>query len=340
MNLFAAVVLAAISNPAGAPASIQHARIEVRSGTIPAAALAEAARDRDESWVGWSVPAIPKPVEMCCLDDRFKASGCSLAEGNDSWGTSDQDVHPGASQFFVLVQTREGAPRRIRVLSPTCPVEGADRRVTWLGAVEPAASLDALEPLLDARRDEVADTALAAVAHHADARADAILERRALDRAASREARQQAMFWAANARGPSGYRMVERILSTDPSGDVREHAIFALTQSELPEAPERIRRASVEDRDPDVRAQALFWLAQTHADGAGRWILSRLDADRDPHVREQAVFALSQLEDGTDWLLDLVRSDRGAETKKRALFWLGQSDDPRALQEIEKILAR
>jgi hypothetical protein len=340
MNLFAAMVLAAISAPAGAPASIQHARIEVRSGTTPAAALAEAARDKEESWVGWSVPAIPKPVEMCCLDDRFKRSGCSLAEGNDSWGTTDQDVRPGGGQLFVLVQTRDGGPRRMRVLSSTCAVDGADRRVVWLGSVEPGASLDALEPLLDARRDEVAGTALAAVAHHADARADAILERRALDRAASKEARQQAMFWAASARGGSGYRLVERVLSSDPSGDIREHAAFALTQSELPEAPGRIRRASVEDRDPDVRAQALFWLAQTQAEGAGKWIVSRLDAERDAHVREQAVFALSQLPDGTDWLLDLVRSDRGADTKKRALFWLGQSDDPRALQEIEKILSR
>ena len=148
------------------------------------------------------------------------------------------------------------------------------------------------------------------------------------------------MFWAANARGPSGYRLVERILSSDPSGEIREHAIFALTQSEVPEAPERIRRASVEDRDAEVRAQALFWLAQTQDEGAGKWIVSRLDADESEHVREQAVFALSQLEDGTDWLLDIVRSKRDHETKRRALFWLGQSDDPRALQEIEKILNR
>ena len=57
-------------------------------------------------------------------------------------------------------------------------------------------------------------------------------------------------------------------------------------------------------------------------------------------MREQAVFALSQLEDGTDWLLDVLHSDRDADTKRRALFWLGQSDDPRAMEEIEKILNR
>jgi HEAT repeat protein len=340
MSMLVGIVLAAISTSPEAPASIRDARIEVRSGTTPAAALAEAARDKGESWVGWSVPAIPKPVEMCCLDNGFERSGCSLGAGSDSWGTSDVNERPGTSHFYVLVQTRDNAPRRTRILSPTCPVDGRDRRVIWLGAVDPGASLAALEPLLDAKRDEVSSSALAAVAHHADPRADAILEHRALDRTASKETRQQAMFWAANARGPSGYRLVEKILGSDPSGEIREQAVFALTQSEVPEAPERIKRASVDDRDAEVRGQALFWLAQTKTEGAGKWIVSRLDAERSEHVREQAVFALSQLEDGTDWLLDIVRSDRGAETKRRALFWLGQSDDPRAMEEIEKILNR
>src|SRR4029079_4743401 len=125
-----------------------------------------------------------------------------------------------------------------------------------------------------------------------------------------------------------------------PSGEIREHAVFALTQSEVPEAPERIRRVSVEDKDAEVRAKALFWLAQTQDEGAGKWIVSRLDAEQSEHVREQAVFALSQLEDGTDWLLNVLPSRRDRQTFRKALFWLGQSNDPRALQEIEKILDR
>ena len=340
MSALIGSVLAAIAIHAAAPATIPEARIEVRSGTTPAAALAEAARDKGETWVGWSVPALPKAAETCCFDQRFKRSGCSLGDGKDSWGTTSQDVRLGPDELYVLVRTTGGAPSRVRMVSPTCLVHGGDRRLIWLGAVDAGASIATLEKLLDVGAEQVSDSALAALAFHADARADAVIERRALDRSASKEDRQQAMFWAANARGPSGYRLVERILSSDPSGDIREHAIFALTQSEVPEAPERIRRASVDDKDADVRAQALFWLAQTQDEGAGKWIVSRLDADESDHVREQAVFALSQLEDGTDWLLDIVRSKRDHETKRRALFWLGQSDDPRALQEIEKILNR
>jgi HEAT repeat protein len=103
---------------------------------------------------------------------------------------------------------------------------------------------------------------------------------------------------------------------------------------------DRIKQAAVEDRDPDVRAHALFSLSQTRSKGAGEWIVSRLDAEKDDHVREQAVFALSQLPDGTDWLLHVLRSKRDTETVRHALFWLGQSKDPRAFDELEKILDR
>ena len=340
MSILLGLVLAATSTAPGAPASIQGARIELRAETTPAAALAEVARDRSDSWVGWSVAAVPKPMEVCCFDLKFKRGGCSLRDGEDSWGSNDQDSHPSAGEIYVLVGTKDGAPNRMRIVSPSCPVDGAGRRVLWLGPVDGGASLSVLEKLLDGKTRSLETHALAAIAYHADPKADALLERRALDRKASKEDREQAMFWAAHARGASGYRLVERILGSDPSGDIREKAVFALTQSDLPEAPERIRRVSLEDRDPDVRAQALFWLAQTKAPEAGKWIVSRLDAEENAHVREQAVFALSQLEDGTDWLLDVLHSDRDADTKRRALFWLGQSDDPRAMEEIEKILNR
>ena len=341
MSVVVAAVLAALSSPAPpAPASIEHARIEVRSGMSPAAALAEAAQTKGESWVGWSVAALPKAAEICCFDHRFKNAGCSLAETKDSWGTHDDDVRPGRAELYVLVRTTAGAPSRVRMVSPSCPVHGADRRLVWLGPVDAGASLAVLDDLLDARDEKVAENAMAAIAFHADPRADAPLARRALDRAASEHAREQAMFWAAQVRGRAGYKLVEGILGSDASGEIRQHAVFALTQSQLPEAPQRIKRVAVEDRDPEVRSQALFWLAQTNVEGAGEWIVSRLDAEQDEEVREQAVFALTQLRDGTDWLLDVLHSKRDPEIIRKALFWLGQSKDPRALAEIEKILDR
>jgi len=342
-NTVAFVIAAVLGLPVRAidpPASIEHALIELRAGTAPAAALDGAGRGKTPEWVGWSVTALPGAHDVCCFTNDFKRRGCSLADRDNSWGTSDEFEGNGPTDLYVLIESREGRPSRVRIMSSSCQVDGAKRRLVWLGPVEPGASLAALSRLVEETSDDVGEPALAAIAYHADPRADALLEKRALDRSLSEEARKQAIFWAGHARGDAGYRLVERVLESDPSGDIREHAVFALTQSSIPGAAERIKRVAVEDRDNDVRAQALFWLAQTNAAGAGAWIVGRLDAEQDDHVREQAVFALSQLPDGTDWLLKILRSKRDSETIRRALFWLGQSDDPRALQEIEKILAR
>jgi hypothetical protein len=323
-----------------APASIANATIEVRSGQAPAAALNDAARGKSPAWVGWSVQAVPEARGACCFTTNFKRTGCSLADRDNSWGTTDDSDRGGPTELYVLVESKAGRQSRVRLMSPTCPVDGAGARVVWLGPVDPAASLAALSRLLDAdtSRDAVGEPALAAIAHHQDAGADALLEKRAFDRSLSKPAREQALFWAGNVRGDAGYRLIERVLSSEPTGDLRQHAVFALTQSSVPGATDRIKRVALEDKDNDVRAQALFWLAQTDVEGAGDWIVGRLDAEQDDHVREQAIFALSQLDDGTDWLLKVLRSKRDPETIRRALFWLAQSEDPRAFQEIEKIL--
>ena len=323
-----------------APALIDNARIEIGSGSSPRKALDAVGRGKSPEWVGWSIEAIPQARDACCFTKNFSHRGCSLSDRDSSWGTSNRFALSGGSDIYVLAEVTDGRPSRVRVVSQSCPIDGADRRIVWLGPVEPGASLTALSRLLESDDRDVFDPALAAVAFHADPRADALLEKRAFDRELPEEARKQAIFWAGNARGQAGYRVLERILSSESDGRLREHAVFALTQSSVPGASDRIKRVALDDRDNEVRAQALFWLAQTNAPGAGEWIVGRLDAERDEHVREQAVFALSQLKDGTDWLLKILRSKRDPETIRRALFWLGQSNDPRALQEIEKILDR
>jgi HEAT repeat protein len=346
MRRTVALFVATLACPAAwsvdAPDSIANARIEVKAGTSPASAAGGVGRGTTAEWLGWSVPARPDVRSACCFTDNFKRRGCSLAGRDTSWGTSDDFARGDAAEMYVLVERKGGSPTRVRVISPSCPVDGADRRLVWLGPVEAKSSLDALSRMLDVKTNgnDVDEPALVAIAYHQDAAADALIEKRAFDRSLSTEARQQAIFWAGNTRGEAGYRLIERVLTSEPSGELREHAVFALTQSSVPEASARIKRVALEDRDSDVRAQALFWLAQTNVEGAGEWIVGRLDTEQDDHVREQAVFALSQLNDGTDWLLKLLRSKRDTETIRRALFWLGQSKDPRALAELTKILEK
>jgi HEAT repeat protein len=332
-----AAVLVSTAAAAEIPASIKNARVEAGSGSM-SSAFARIGRGSTGEWLGWSVPSLPQANHCCCFSRNFTVRGCSLAEPDEGWGTTNEDGAPRASEVFVLVEAKNGRPARVRIMSPGCEIEGAGRRLVWLGPADAGASIDFLSRIATGPDEDVAQPALAAIAYHADARADAFLEKRALDRSLDEDGRQQAIFWAGQARGRRGYDLLDRVLDEEPDGDIRQHAAFALSQSDEPAAADRIQRVAVEDRDPDVRAHAYFCLSQTKMPGAGEWIVSRLDLEKNDRVREQAVFALSQLPDGTDWLLKVLRSKRDPETVRRAFFWLGQSNDPRALEEIEKIL--
>ena len=330
----AGALLAAAAFGADLPPALTGAQVEVLPGVSPRAAQARAA---DGDWLVWSVPAVAGAEELCCWNGS-RARGCSLGREPQGWGGSpNAAAQPGARELVVFARVERHAVSALRAVARGCPVDGAGRRVLWLGTVAPEASLEIVSALVEAG-GEPGETALAAAAHHAGAGADALLERRVLDRALASEARGQALFWAGHARAAAGYSLLDRVLDSEPDVELRQQALFALTQSSVPEAPDRLRRAAVDDASSEVRGQALFWLAQSDAPGAGDWILGRLDAETDEEVRGQAVFALSRLDDGTDRLLAVLRSERDAETIRQALFWLGQSDDPRALAELERIL--
>ncbi len=93
--------------------------------------------------------------------------------------------------------------------------------------------------------------------------------------------------------------------------------------------------------DSDLREQAIFWLGVLRgAEGLAE--LQRLLAEQPggEHA-DHLVFAMAQNPGGTEVLLALVRRpDVALEVRRQALFWLGQSDDPRALDEISRLLAR
>jgi hypothetical protein len=341
----ASFALAAAFAPATAqPTSLSNARIETAPGLAPLDALARHGRGGDSPWIAWGVPAVAGTGELCCFDGfrdgAARNRGCSLDHRERGWGTRD-DGRPAVarpSELIVFAEAGAGTVTRWLPVSPGCPVDGDGRRVVWLGAVTPAASLAALEATVDRGDSDAAETALAVAAHHADAGADRLLEEVVLDRGRG-ELREDALFWAGHLRGERGLALIDRILAGEPDRELREHALFAATQSEAPGALDRVRRTAVEDRDPEMRGQALFWLAQSDDPQAGAWILRRLDLERDPEVREQAVFALSQLDDGADHLLALLSRRDDPDLVRQALFWLGQSDDPRAMAKLEELLS-
>lgn len=134
--------------------------------------------------------------------------------------------------------------------------------------------------------------------------------------------------------------LLERWSSGAASKGVREAALAALAYHASPSAAERLARIGRQAADRGRRGQALFWLAETGDPRAAGWIEDVIARDPDSHLREQAVFALSQVDGSVPRLVRLLRETDHPDVRRQALFWLAQSDDPRALDELEKILDR
>lgn len=337
-SLLAALVVSSLPVLALEP-PIRDARIELAAGTDPAAAVAAAGAE--PTWIGWTTSSVSADARLCCGFDHGRVRGCSLADEDGGLSADRHDRRPETTgELVVLAEACEGRVRRLRLVTPDCPVDGAGKRVVWLGRVETDRSLELVERLVDSPDDEVAEPALSAVAFHAGERPDRFLDRVANDAARPGGEREQALFWAGHLRGARGYELLDRFLASGADADLRSHALFALTQSADPRASGRLKEASARDRSDEVRGQGLFWLAQSEAPEAAAWIRARIDADPSAEVREQAVFALSQLDDGADHLLALMRSSRDPAVVRQAFFWLGQSEDPRAIAAIEEVLLR
>lgn len=295
-----------------------------------------------DGWVAWQVPMVADAGAPCCFTWRRGApaqNGCDLDARDWSFGTDSK--HPlHDSTLAVYAHVVKGRIDRLRGVASACPVEsrGAIRR---LDAVVPAQSVALLADWLagaDAVHD--GDSALAALAYHADASATRAIAARA-EPTHDEDDREQALFWLGQTRGPEGADIVEHYATTDADPDLREKAVFALSQSHAGDPYSRILAISRSDRTAHVRSQALFWMAQMEDARAQADITAALASETSDDVREQAVFALSQLKQGQaeDALIAIVRGDYPRSVKKQALFWLGESGSPRAIEVIDAALA-
>jgi HEAT repeat protein len=343
--------LLALVAAAAAPA-IANARMASRSaagGLAPAVEAALAAAP-GPGWIAYTVP-VEARQRICCWDSSSHGEGCCdrcrLEKGEGfSTGARETPVPlETAGTGLVLLRAEGGRVGRVRLFSSDCAVDAGGLPVTLLTDVAPAQSLRLLSGYVEAKGDgrgkSVREGALAAIAHHADAGADDILE--GFTRPGRPEhLRKEAAFWLGNARGQRGYEVLVRMMREEPSDDLRAHVTFALSQSEVPEALTDLIRAARRDASAQVRGQALFWLAQEAGDRAAGTITRAIDDDPDTEVKEKAVFALSQLpkEQGVPLLIEVARNHRNREVRKKAMFWLGQSNDERALEFIEGVLTR
>src|SRR5260370_14788636 len=293
---------------------------------------------------------------MCCGSNGgdwngWKACSPCQLEGSrsaDSYNVPGGDVKlEGPSNMVVLFRAEWRKIGKIRAVSENCILDAGGLQVIWLTGAKPAESVKLLERFVDGKEldkrgeERLSRGALMAIAMHGDASAD-----QAFAKFTSPEEpegmRREPAFWAGEARGSPGVQLLKREAKEDPSSDVRAHVTFALSISKENNAVDEMIRMAHEDSSGHVRGQALFWLAQKAGKKASGAITGAIENDPDTEVKKKAVFALSQMpkDDGVPKLIQVAQNNKNLEVRKQAMFWLGQSNDPRALDFFEEVLAK
>jgi hypothetical protein len=354
------MVLGLTAQGAAAQGRIANARTETRTAAQGVAREAAALAARSGvTWIGYRMPMITGPRQMCCFDTISDANACCgvcrlESGGGVSMSTGDlRDSRGGritlepATEFLILARLEAGRVTRVRTFTPDCDIDATGMALVWLTDVKPDDSIAWLASLVTAAsetgegKDRVSKTAITAIALHDVPAADRALESFVAP-ARPEWLRSDTAFWLGSARSEAGARLLTRMIAQDPSDKVREKVTFALSTSKVPAALTTLIATARDDRSTKVRGQALFWLAQKAGKEAIAVIAGAIDNDPDTQVKKKAVFALSQLpkDEGVPKLMEVARNNRNPEVRKQAMFWLGQSNDPRALKFFEDILLK
>ena len=337
---------------------ITNAKVQARAETAGLAQEVDAwaAAAEKAQWLGYSVPAVAGDHRMCCGDrdgDWNGARACGPCQLEGSRGGNSYNVHSGdvklegPSDIVILFRAEGRKIGKIRVVSENCVLDAGGLQITWLTGAKPADSVKLLERFVDGKdlddrgAERLSRSALMAIAMHGDASADQAFSKfTAPDQPEGM--RREAAFWAGEARGAAGVQLLKRMAKEDPSSEVRAQVTFALSISRENNAVDEMIRMAHEDSSGHVRGQALFWLAQKAGKKASGAITGAIENDPDSEVKKKAVFALSQMpkDDGVPKLIQVAENNKNPEVRKQAMFWLGQSNDPRALDFFEKVLAK
>jgi len=301
------------------------------------------------AWIGYAVPIVAgRQRYSCCTSSDSCCGACGLESRSGSYYQSDEPRGvklEGAKYAVVLFRVEQKEVQKIRTFTEDCDLDAGGLAFYWLNDARPAESVALLAGYATA--DErgtkegrrLSDGALSAIAQHADAAADAALERFIATQQPQR-LREQAVFWLGVARGWRGYEMLRRLVREDPDERIRDKAVFALSVSKEPQAVDAIIAAARDDKSSKVRGQALFWLAQKAGAKAAGAITEAIERDPETEVKKRAVFALGQLpkDEGVPLLIQVARTNKNPVVRKQAMFWLGQSNDPRAVKFFEEVL--
>jgi hypothetical protein len=319
-------LLAAALALAAQPKLLVNAKVDSRS----AAALdrefkALLASQPQPAWIMYDVPAVRNSSLSCeYVRDGYSSSGVIHLEP------------PGRA--VILFRVEGNTVGRIRSLSPDCEIDAGGLPVHWLTDVEPAQSVVLLASYVP-QRELDSNGAVTAIAAHADASADAALDR-LLAATQPEWLRRSAASLMASQRGRHGVEAAKALIANDASDNVRQSAINGLARNKEPEALDLLIATARTDRNAHVRAQAISALNRKPGQPALDAIQYAISNDTDVTVRRRAVDALGSLPDGAGipLLIQLVKTSKDAEVRKQAMNKLEGSHDARAQAFFEEVL--
>jgi hypothetical protein len=237
------------------------------SGSLDRTMRDLASQSADPFWVGYAVPSANPDNQMCCWSNGGNTT-CNLEPGTSNTinmttrGTGAPIRLESGDVFFVLYRIEQGVVNRIRTFSEECPLDAGARTIYWLTGVKPAESVALLNTYATAPNRKPADSALSALAMHADTTALDTLVKLARN-ADNTHVRGQALFWLAQRAGQKAVGTITDAIDNDPETEVKRRAVFALSQLPKDEGVPLLIDVARKNANAAVRKQAIFWLGQS-----------------------------------------------------------------------------
>jgi hypothetical protein len=319
-------LMAAALSLGAQPKLLVNAKVDSRSGAaLDREFKALVAVQPQPAWIMYDVPAVRNASLSCeYVRDGYSSPGVIHLEPPD--------------HAVILFRVEANTVGRIRSLSPDCEIDAGGLPVHWLTDVAPAQSVVLLASYVP-QRELDGNGAVSAIAAHADASADAALDR-LLASTQPEWLRRSAASLEASQRGRHGVEAVKNLISNDSSDNVRQSAINGLARNKEPEALDLLIATARSDRNPHIRAQAISALNRKQGQPVLDAIQYAISNDADSTVRRRAVDALGSLPDGAGipMLIQLVKTSKDADVRKQAMNKLESSHDARAQAFFEEVL--
>jgi hypothetical protein len=331
--------------------SVSNGRLEPRQTTSIDSAIAAGGAAGEPVWVGWAVP-LAEHRGALCTQWAPDFSGVPLARIEPDTPAAPAPSPPpvrleGGANLVVLLRLVAGRVERLRTLDDECPIDAGGRTVQWLSGITAAESVRYLDTLvrtstpLPANEQRLAVAAVAAIALHRDAAADAPLDRLIAEDRPEVLARQAAT-WMGVARGAHGFEALTGALgrATDPRR--RQMLVTALGQSRQPKTADALLTLARTDPDAAIRAEAVHWYARQPSPGVLGNVMGIITGDTEDVVRRRAVSSLGLIaaDSGVPALIQLARTGPTPVIRKEAVSTLARTTDARARAFLEELVAR